>query len=174
VLTLLTNAHAWLGLKNSDDQGTRFDLRAQVYVNANLVTSGLTRCITGVTRNPARALEAVVAFDPFVPIALGPGDEVSVKLSTRIGTNPNGTKCPGHNNAVGLRLYYDGAERPSRINATIAPDPPADYFLRTTSSDVLDPIPPTASSPQFKDSPSLNFAGGNPWKDVGMWSRTMP
>jgi len=31
VLTEFNNLHVWLGLKNSDDIGTRFDLRAEVY-----------------------------------------------------------------------------------------------------------------------------------------------
>src|SRR5712691_2669327 len=50
-LTALSDLHVWLGLQNSDDQGTNFDLLAEIYRNGVLVTSGLTRCITGVTRN---------------------------------------------------------------------------------------------------------------------------
>ncbi len=41
-LSGLTDLHAWLGLKNSDDQGTNFDLRAEVYKNGVLVASGET------------------------------------------------------------------------------------------------------------------------------------
>jgi hypothetical protein len=47
-LTALSDLHVWLGLQNSDDQGTNFDLRAEVSKNGALVASGLTRCITGV------------------------------------------------------------------------------------------------------------------------------
>ena len=57
-LTRLSDLHAWLGLKNSDDQGTQFDLRAELYVNSILVASGTTRCITGITRNQSQAKEA--------------------------------------------------------------------------------------------------------------------
>src|SRR5438132_386314 len=56
-LSALTDLHVWLGLQNSNDQGTSFDLLAELYKNGALVTSGLTRCITGVTRNPSLAKE---------------------------------------------------------------------------------------------------------------------
>lgn len=58
-LTSLSNLHVWLGLKNSDDQGTNFDLRVEAYKNSTLVASGQTLCITGVTRNPGSAKEVV-------------------------------------------------------------------------------------------------------------------
>ena len=39
-LNTLSALRVWLGLKNSDDQGTRFDLRAEIYKNGVLVASG--------------------------------------------------------------------------------------------------------------------------------------
>lgn len=44
-LTTLSTLHVWLGLKNSDDQGTSFDLRAEILKNGMLVASGETQCI---------------------------------------------------------------------------------------------------------------------------------
>jgi len=126
--TTLSNVgdfHGWVGLKNSDDQGTQFDLRTEVYKNSMLVASGTTQCITGVTRNPNLAKEVTVDFDPLAPVLLAPGDVLSLQVLTRIGTNPDGSKCPGpggsHSNAVGLRLYFDAVSRPSRFDATFAP-----------------------------------------------------
>jgi hypothetical protein len=52
----LAPATLWISLKNSDDQGTQFDLRTEVYINKTLVSVGITRCITGVTRNPTKAI----------------------------------------------------------------------------------------------------------------------
>jgi RHS repeat-associated protein len=119
-LSALSALHVWLGLKNSDDQGTTFDLQAELSKNGALVTSGVTRCLTGVTRNPNLAKEVTVAFAAFTGVAFnGTSDQLSLKLSTRIGTNPDGTKCPGHNNAVGLRLYFDAVDRQARFGATI-------------------------------------------------------
>ena len=112
-LTSAGPLHAWIGLKNSDDQGTRFDLRTELYKNGVLFAEGLTRCIQGVTRNPTSALEAVVAFGPFPAAVFGGTDVLALKVLTRIGTNSNGSQCGGHTNAVGLRLYFDAASRPS-------------------------------------------------------------
>jgi hypothetical protein len=56
--------HAWLGLRNSDDQGAHFDLRAEVYFKSSspgslpvLIAVTERPCIEGLTRNPARAQE---------------------------------------------------------------------------------------------------------------------
>jgi hypothetical protein len=121
-LTGLTSLSVWLGLKNSDDQGTQFDLRAEAYRNGDLIAEGLTRCIAGLTRNPALAKEAIVQFGNTPPVALE-GDTLTLKLSTRIGTEADDTKCSGpggsHNNAVGLRVYFDAATRQSRLEAVL-------------------------------------------------------
>jgi hypothetical protein len=120
ILGALSDLQVWLGLKNSDDQGTRFDLRAEIYRGDELVASGLTRCIEGVTRNANKAKEVAVAFDPFASADFTGADELTLKVLTRIGTNPNGTKCPGHSSATGLRLYFDAVNRASQFEA-VAP-----------------------------------------------------
>jgi hypothetical protein len=117
-LSDLGNLTVWLGLKNSDDLGTRFDLRAEVYRDDELVASGLTHCISGVVRNAANAKEVMVSFDAFPPEEFDGTDNLSVKILTRIGTNPDDTFCGGHSNATGLRLYFDSISRPSMFNAT--------------------------------------------------------
>jgi len=121
----LGDVHAWLGLKNSDDQGTQFDLRAEIYVNDSLRATGTTRCITGLTRNASLAKEATVAFGSFPEFALAASDVLKLKVMTRIGTNPDGSKCSGpggsHNNAVGLRVYFDSTSRPARFDQTASP-----------------------------------------------------
>lgn len=120
-LTELNNLRVWLGLKNSDDIGTRFDLRAEVYRNGQfLITSGELYCIQGITRNPDLAKEVVVSFGSFSPVDFYGADMLSLKILTRIGTNGAGTFCGGHSNAVGLRLYFDAVSRPSRFDATLS------------------------------------------------------
>jgi hypothetical protein len=171
-------ATVWVGLKNSDDQGTQFDLRVELYKNNSLVSAGETSCVTGVTRNPSSAREVALAFGPIAPSILASGDILSLKVLTRIGTNPNGSKCSGpggsHANAVGLRLYYDATGRPSRFNAEISPDPASDIFLHSGVTDFLNSTTPNFTSPATKDSPAVNFASGNPWKTIGTWSQTIP
>jgi len=153
-LTALAPAILWVGLKNSDDQGTRFDLRAEVYINGTIVSDGITRCITGVTRNPNKAKEVGIPFGAISDGAFASGDELSLTLLTRIGTNPDDTKCPGHSNAVGLRLYYDAISRPSRFGAELTPNPLEDFFLHSDGTDFLDNIAPTGTTATFKDSSS--------------------
>jgi uncharacterized repeat protein (TIGR01451 family) len=115
VLSGLEELHAWLGLKNSDDQGTQFDLRAEAWKNGvELVGAGETACVNGVTRDPARAREATVPFDVFAPVTFdGTTDVLSLKVLTRIGTRCSG---PNHAGAAGLRLYFDAVGRPARFS----------------------------------------------------------
>ena len=170
-------AQVWLGLKNSDDQGTRFDVRVLLRVKGSVVAEGLTRCVTGITRNPSNAKQVSVPFGAVAPNALGPGDEISLEVLTRIGTNPDDSTCGGHGNAVGLRLYYDAVSRPSQFAVEITPDPVTPYFLHTAGSPPMsffDTTPPTNTQPKQTDSGPVNFVGGNPWKSMGSWSRIVP
>jgi hypothetical protein len=112
----------WLGLKNSDDQGTRFDVRAEVYRNDVLVATGLQRCIQGITRNPNQAKEVSLFFLRIDALELnGTTDVLVVKVAARIGTETFGAKCPGHNNATGLRVYFDAANRQSLLETRYLP-----------------------------------------------------
>jgi hypothetical protein len=123
MLTSLSDLRVWLGLKNSDDQGTNFDVRVEVFKNNTLVSSGLTQCVTGVTRNASKAKEIAVPIDPFSQTLFnGTVDVLFVKILTRIGTNASGASCGGHSNAVGLRLYFDAANRTSMLGANIVTD----------------------------------------------------
>lgn len=173
----LTPANLWLGLKNSDDQGTQFDVMAQLYINNILAAQGETRCITGLTRNPSMAKEIAVPFDPLENGEFKSGDTLSLKVYTRIGTTPGGLKCTGpggsHNNALGIRLYYDSQARNSGFGVTI--DEPEDLFLHSGGSDFfLDSLPPIESTSKYKDSAGINFKGANPWVEVGTWSMVLP
>lgn len=114
--------HVWLGLKNSDDQGTRFDIRAEIYKNSALVSAGETLCITGLTRNPANAQQATAGFGTFPPVAFdGTTDVLSLRVLTRIGTVSSGAFCGGHASALGLRLYFDAVNRDSRLEGMTTP-----------------------------------------------------
>jgi len=115
-LNTLSALRVWLGLKNSDDQGTRFDLRAEIYKNGTLVASGEVYCIQNITRNANLAQEVTLAFGPFSPVSFnGTSDQMSLKIMTRIGSDGAGGFCGGHSNAVGLRLYFDAITRQSRF-----------------------------------------------------------
>jgi len=189
-LTALEPAQLWVGLKNSDDRGAAFDLRVELARNGEPVASGLARCVVGLSRNPTSPVP--VAFDSFSPVSAKSGDVFSLKVSARMGTNPDDTRCavPGqtHTSSVGLRLYYDSASHGSRFGATMTPDSSESFFLHSDGSFCstpgeasagvttrsLDNTAPTATSDKCKDSASGNPGGGNPWKEIGAWSLTKP
>ncbi len=168
-------ARLWLGLKSHAGRRTRFDVRAALYVNGTLVAEGETRCVAGLTRDPADAKEVSIPFGPISDGELVSGDVLSLEVLTRIGTNPDGSRCAGHRSAVGLRLYHDSVSRPSRFGAEITPDPLRDYFLHSSESTLfLDTTAPTAARPRHKDSGPVKFRGGNPWVKIGTWNRQQP
>ena len=118
-LTALGEATVWLGLKNSDDQGTYFDVRVEVSRNGTLLASGEIRCVQGITRNQANAKDVSVAFGPVTAASFnGTTDVLSLRVLTRIGTTETGARCGGHANAVGLRLYFDATSRAAQVAAT--------------------------------------------------------
>jgi hypothetical protein len=122
VLSGPTPLRVWLGLRNSDDQGTQFDLRADVEKNGVTVATGIAHCITGVTRNPALARAATVSLSPSPPVEFdGTADVLRLRIFARIGTKPDGARCIGpggsHASATGLRLYFDSVGRESALGA---------------------------------------------------------
>jgi hypothetical protein len=151
MLTALNDLHVWLGLKNSDDQGANFDIRAEVYRNGNLLSIGLTKCVTGVIRNPANAKEVTLSFGAFLATVFnGTTDVLSLKILTRIGTDASGARCGSHNSAVGLRLYFDAGSQSSRFNAAILVDNSAPTIASTVT-------PPPNPAGWNKSSPTVTF-----------------
>ncbi|MGH7515000.1 MAG: Kelch repeat-containing protein [Gemmatimonadales bacterium] len=120
-LTALGQAHAWLGLQNSDDIGTFFDVRVEVYRNAALVVAGETLCLRGISRNASSASDVVVSFPSFTSVTFGPSDVLSIRQLARIGTNGIGGACGGHNSAAGVRSYFDATSRAASVSITLAP-----------------------------------------------------
>jgi hypothetical protein len=114
-----------VGLKNSDDIGTAFDVRARLYRNGVLLTSGLARCVTGVVRNPDAAKSLDFSFEPMPPAVFSGSDTLTLQVETRIGTKPDDTRCVGfgytHSNATGLRLYFDSVGSASRFTTVFEP-----------------------------------------------------
>ena len=186
--TALDDVQLWLGLKSSDDQGTQFDVKVELLKNGYPVASGLRRCVTGLTRNPRLAKNIRVPWDNFTSVSLAPSDVLALKISTRIGTNPDDTKCvPGpasaHASARGLRLYYDAASRPAGFDATLAFGSNQPIYLDSNgtacpaggseSAHVTDRTltgtDPTGLDAKCKDSSDIKFTGGNAFSAVGTW-----
>jgi hypothetical protein len=160
----LGDVRLWLGLKNSDDIGTRFDMRVEAYRNGTLAGSGESHCVQGITRNANDAREVCVPFSVFEPTTFnGSTDVPSLKVLTRIGTHGAGGFCGGHRNAVGLRVYFDAVMRASRFDAlfgcstsvTVA----VNDFLMVLEPGLL-PTSPGITGQTFFQGTQVIFAGG--------------
>jgi hypothetical protein len=189
VLTGLDDVQLWVGLKSSDDQGTLFDVKVELLKNGDSVASGLRRCVTGLTRNPSLASGVSVAWDNFTSVSLAPTDVLALRVSTRIGTNRDDTKCvtgpaSAHASARGLRLYYDAASRPAGFDATLAPGSNHSLYLDSNGTAcpaggadsphvtdwTLTGPAPIALDAKCKDSSAIKFIGGNVFSEVGTWT----
>ena len=153
----------WLGLKNSDDVGTNFDVRAEVLRNTVVVGTGEIANVSGGSSgfNNAvlRAIEIALSGD--VPIVSG--DTLAFRVSIRIGAT-------GHRSGT-VRLWYNDTQANSRLEFTLFGTPTTLYLrdgftLQSTAAAV------TSTSKKTIDVFADRAVGGNPWKVVGTWSKT--
>ncbi|MBB5076355.1 SdrD B-like domain-containing protein [Nonomuraea endophytica] len=124
-LTALGSPRIWIGLKNSDDVGVKFDLLAEVYRDSTLVASGQLNSFGGGSSGFNNAHLATVTLAPFTPVSFPPGSQLKLRVSVR-------NACTGsrHNSGV-ARLWYNDAAANSGLSATI--DAQATYYLRDTA-----------------------------------------
>jgi hypothetical protein len=185
-VTALSSAHIFVGLANSDDQGTQFDVMAELLKNGTPVASGIARCVVGATRNPLLPIAVPIPWTTFSSVPLKSGDVLAIRLSARIGTNPDNSKCLpafSHDNATALRVYYDSLPRQSNFGLTITPPgTPTTEYLHSdgtacgdaqsagVSARTVSASAPALAAAKCTDSTPVNFAGGNPWQPVGVWS----
>jgi hypothetical protein len=183
-------AHIWVGLKNSDDVGTQFDLQVKVLIGNTVVAQGQTLCVTGLVRNADKAKQVVVPLALVGDGSSAAGDVLRVRVSARIGTTGQGARCAGpggsHLGARGLRLYYDSAKAPSNLGLQLAPNALDDFFLDSNGGICADLPSPTATvfsldetapgptAAKCRDSGAVNYANGNPWQLIGTWSLPLP
>jgi predicted extracellular nuclease len=177
-LSALSPAKVWIGLKNSDDVGTKFDLLAEVLKNGSVVstTIPLLNPLINVPGGGSGFNNAVLRTINLAlsggSVDIHPGDTLSLRLSVRI------TAVGGHRSGT-ARLWYNGKfidigatrDAGSRFDATIG-GMSADYFLRSNSGFVLETT--AGASKQFIDVFVDRAVGGNPFKPFGTWTKTFP
>jgi hypothetical protein len=175
-VTSLSDARLWLGLRNTNDKSSFFDVRVELLNNGAPVASGLRRCVGNFAQNLSPS-EVVVPWSSFASPTLAVGDVLALRVSTRVGTNSNGSKCKGSDHAAGLRISYDSTTRASRFGATITPDPNVDLYLHAgggtgcnTTGLTLSEVAPTGSTTKCKDSGTVDFPSGNAFTTFGTWN----
>ena len=169
VLTALPDAKVWIGIKNSDDVGTFFDLRAEVFKDGDLnpIGSGLLNRTAPASSGFNNAkLNTIPLTLSAPPQELPSGTVLQIKLSARItctgATHPSGS----------ARLWFNDAQAASKFDATINGVNQA-YYLRTASG-----LGNTqGAGPKTTIDVSLNSkekCGGRTLTSVGTWSITLP
>ena len=154
------DARLWVGLKNSDDVGMQFDLKAEALKNGSVIGSGEVDGVSGGGSGFDHAILDEVRLTFPEPVVFLPGDVLSIRLSVRAG-------AAGHRSGT-ARLWFNDPAADSRFDATIDGMAmelyPVDGFVLGTS-----PGPgPKRTIDVFVD----RAAGGNPFKPLGTWSRT--
>jgi uncharacterized repeat protein (TIGR01451 family) len=168
-LTDLGSAPVWVGLKNSDDVGTKFDLLAEVLRKSGLpgspevvVGSGQINDVSGGSSSFNNAILQTILLTLDGQADFCTGDILEFRLSVRVAASS------GHSSGT-ARLWFNDSAANSRFNATVA-GAANDYFL--LDGFVLD----TAAGPGPKKTSDVlvnRNVGGNPFKPFGTWSKTL-
>jgi hypothetical protein len=174
-------ATLYLGWKNSDDINTAVDLKVEFLSGSTSLGSGETYCYRGLLRDLSKIKAVEVPLNGGINVPTG--EDVTVRLFVRIGTNGAGARCTGtgasHANARGIRFYYDADTRGSMLSNSSAV-----FFTSdgTTCASVLssgvttrtfDTAP--AGDLHCQDSPAIKFTGGNLWQQIGGdWTLNVP
>jgi hypothetical protein len=161
-LTALGSAKVWLGLKTSDDVGTRFDLLAELLKNGALVGSGQVDNVAGGSSGFNNAVARTINLALAAPVSVSPGDMLSIRLSVRIAVG-----VAGHRSGT-ARLWFNDAAADSNFGATIGGGAQSYYLISGSLLSQMPGLGPKNTSDVFVD----RAVGGNPFKPFGTWSVT--
>jgi hypothetical protein len=158
-LTSLGPAQMWVGLKNSDDVGTKFDLLAEVFKNGALIGSGQLNDVAGGSSGFNNAKLDVINLALPASVAFQTGDALKIKLSVRIAASS------GHRSGT-ARLWFNDTAANSRFTATVG-GVVRTYFLRSSFGLATS----AGSGPKTTVDVTVDRAvGGNPFKPFGAWT----
>jgi hypothetical protein len=161
LLSSLSPANVWVGLKNSDDVGIKFDLRAEIYYNGTtLIGSGELASVIGGSSGFNNAKLDSIPLSLPTAVGVAPGDTLSIKLLVR-----NACSGSGKNSGT-ARLWFNDSQANSRFDATVD-DSNSDLYLLDGST------LGTSAGPGPKKTIDV-AAGGkcSAWKTFGTWTIT--
>jgi hypothetical protein len=161
-LTALGPAQLWLGLKNSDDVGAKFDLRAEVLRNGVVIGSGQLDGVPGGSSGFNNAVLRTIDLALTAPVDVCPGDTLSLKLSVRIAAN-----VAGHRSGT-ARLWFNDSAANSQFSTTIGDTTTSNFLLDGFGLGSVAGSGPKKTIDVFVD----RAVGGNPFKPFGAWTKT--
>ena len=154
------SASAWIGLKNSDDVGTKFDLLTEIRRNGMLVASGQLNGVNGGSSGFNNAVERSITTVLVATPAPLPGDSLSVTISARIAEGVS-----GHTSGT-ARLWYGDASADSRISTLVGSGSQSFYLSTGDSLSTTPGTGPRRSVDRF-----VKKSGGNPFVPFGTWGK---
>jgi hypothetical protein len=160
-LTALSPANVWVGLKNSDDVGTKFDLLVEVFKNETLIGSGQLNGVNGGSSGFNNAILNTIDLGLPAPVDVCPGDILKIKLSVRIAANS------GHRSGT-ARLWFNDAAANSSFGVTIGGLTNDHFLLDGFTLGTVAGGGPKKTIDVFVD----RAVGGNPFNPFGTWSKT--
>jgi hypothetical protein len=122
-LSSLSPAKIWVGLKNSDDVGIKFDLLAEAYKDGVLVSSGQLNSVVGGSSGFSNAKLNSIPFNSFSPLDFPAGSQLSIEFYVR-----NACSGSSHNSGT-ARLWYNDSVANSQFDATIGSSANLYYLL---------------------------------------------
>jgi hypothetical protein len=160
-LSAVGPAQVWIGLKNSDDVGTKFDLLAEIFKNGLLVGSGQVNDVVGGSSGFNNAkLDSINLALSEMPTFV-PGDTLSIRLSVRIAASS------GHRSGT-ARLWFNDASANSRFTANLG-GMTNTFYLQSSSVLGTNVGPgPKNTIDVFVD----RAVAGNPFKAFDAWTKT--
>lgn len=150
-------AGIWVGLKNSDNVGTRFDLKAEAFVNGLAVASGEILNVPGGSSAFNNAILRTIPMAMPQPATVGSGDAIDLRLSVRVGAT-------GHRSGT-ARLWYNDSAATSGVTLAVGGSS-SPYYL-VTGQILQQDLP--GPGPKKTLDVLVSRAGGNPYKAFGTW-----
>ncbi len=160
-VTALSPAGIWIGLKNSDDVGTKFDLKVEAFKGGTLIASGQLDSFAGGSSGFNNAHLATIPFSSFAPVDVPAGSVVNVTVSVR-----NACVGSGHNSGV-ARLWYNDSAANSKFGLSLNAAS-TNYYLRDAFG-----LSPTAGPGPQKTIDVQAGAKCSAFKPFGTWAVTL-
>jgi hypothetical protein len=155
-------ANVWVGLKNSDDVGVKFDLLAEVFQDGVPIGSGQVNDVPGGGSGFNNAIQHAINMALSGSGNFCSGGVLSFTLSVRVAATS--THVSGR-----ARLWFNDAAANSRFDITIG-GATTTYYLRDGFLLATTPGP----GPKKTIDVLVNRnQGGNPFKPFGTWSITL-
>lgn len=160
-LSALSPARVWVGLKNSDSVGIKFDFLAEVYKDGSLVSSGQIDSAPGGSSGFNNARLNTIPFNTFSPVAAPVGTQVDFKVYVRNACTGSGQ------NSGSARLWFNDSVANSQFDATVG-GINNNYYLVDGFT--------LLTTPGVGPKEHIDIAAGakcSPFKLFGTWSTTL-